>query len=874
MAGIIKTLLGDPEAATLKRYRQQVKVINRLEPSIKKLTDKQLKAKAVALRKKATEKNVDSLLPEAFAIVREVAWRTLKQRHYDVQIIGGICLHEGKIAEMKTGEGKTLVATLPLYLNALTGRGAHLVTVNDYLARLGAGWMAPIYDFLDISVGVIMPEASFIYDSQHLDETAADERLSHLRPCTRQEAYQADVTYGTNNEFGFDYLRDNMVRNKDQLRQRELHYAIVDEVDSILIDEARTPLIISAPSIVSNNAYEQFAIIAKQLKAEHYIKDEKLHSVALAELGIEEVEKILGISNLYAVENIRNIYHIEQALKAELLYERDKNYVVTKDGKVVIVDEFTGRLLPGRRYNEGLHQALEAKEGVEVQQESMTLAKISFQNLFRLYHKLAGMTGTAATEREEFYQIYKLDVIVIPTNEPVVRVDHPDLIYRTEEAKFQAIVKKVGQLQKKGQPVLIGTASIEKNERLAHLLKKAGIKHEILNAKNNTKEALIVARAGQKGAVTLATNIAGRGTDIVLEKGVADLGGLFVVGTERHEARRIDNQLRGRSGRQGDPGESQFYVSTEDDMMRIYGKKSERIAAILGSLSKLGSEEVIKSRLITKALEKAQQTVEGMRFDTRKYVVQYDDVMNKHRVTTYAIRRQLLEDVSVSATITDFIDEEVKHLASLPGQDESYEQSVIEVLPFSDAVLDKIFDSPVDKFAQELKTQATRLYKAKVKEFGEEAFGIVQREVYFQTLDNLWMRHLENMDNIQQGVQWVSVGQKNPLVEFRRQAQVLYDKMQVELRRTIIKILMHARPISEEELTRNPTETELTRAARHSLTGADKVQRAEIIDETDFVDAEGEEDGLKIATTTSAKSQQSRRKKRKQERQNRKKGRR
>ena len=875
MAGIIKTILGDPEAATLKRYRQQVAGINKLEAKIQKLSDSQLKAKTAEFRQQIEEKKkkLDDILPEAFAVVREVAKRTLKQRHYDVQIIGGICLHEGKIAEMKTGEGKTLVATLTLYLNSLEGEGAHLVTVNDYLARLGAGWMGPIYDFLDVSVGVIMPSASYIYDRDYFDEAADDERLGHLRPCTRQEAYAADVTYGTNNEFGFDYLRDNMVRSKDQLRQRKLHYAIVDEVDSILIDEARTPLIISAPSIVSNNAYEQFAVIAKQLKPEHYIKDEKMHSVVLTELGIKEVEKILGINNLYAIDNIRNIYHLEQSLKAELLFVRDKNYVVTKDGKVVIVDEFTGRLLPGRRYSEGLHQALEAKEGVEVQQESMTLAKVSFQNLFRLYHKLAGMTGTAATEREEFYQIYKLDVIVIPTNEPIVRKDHPDLIYRTEEAKFKSIVAKVKKLQERGQPVLIGTASIEKNEHLSRLLKKARIDHSILNAKNNAKEALIVAKAGQKRAVTLATNIAGRGTDIVLGEGVAKLGGLFVLGTERHEARRIDNQLRGRSGRQGDPGESQFFVSTEDDMMRIYGKRSEKIAGLLRQLGKVGSQEVIKSRMVSKALEKAQQTVEGMRFDTRKYVVQYDDVMNKHRVTTYAIRRQLLEDISVTETIQDFLKEEVKHLSSLPGQDESYEQTIIDILPFSDAVLDKIFEAPADRFAKIFYKESQRLYADKEEEFGQEAFAIVQKDVYFQSLDNLWMRHLENMDHMQQGVQWISVGQRDPLVEYRRQAQLLYDRMQIDLRQTIIKVLMHARPISEEELARTQVETDLTRAARQSLTGASRIQEAEIIEETSFSDSE---ESLQKSTNlkTAVKSQTQRKKKRKQERQNRKRGRR
>ena len=876
MKDFLKKVLGDPEVSTLKRYRRRLVEINALEAKMKPLSDSQLKAKTAELKQKFEKNNdLEKLLPEAFALVREVAKRTLKQRHYDVQIIGGMCLHEGKVAEMRTGEGKTLVATLPLFLNSLTGKGAHLVTVNDYLAQLGAGWMAPIYSFLDVSVGIIIPDASFIYDPTYVDDTKDDERLSHLRPCTRQEAYAADVTYGTNNEFGFDYLRDNMVRSLDQLRQRELHFAIVDEVDSILIDEARTPLIISAPSIASNSAYEQFAKIAAQLKPEHYATNEKLRSVVLTDLGIEAVEKILGIESLYATENIRNIYHLEQALRAQLLFTRDKHYVVTKDGKIVIVDEFTGRLLPGRRYNEGLHQAIEAKEGVEVQQESMTLAKVSFQNLFRLYEKLSGMTGTAATEKEEFYQIYRLDVIVIPTNEPVIRLNHPDIIYRSEEAKFAAIVKKVSALQQKGQPVLIGTSSIEKNEYLSKLLRKAKVKHEILNAKNNTKEALIVAKAGQKGAVTLATNIAGRGTDIVLGKGVVEAGGLFVVGSERHESRRIDNQLRGRSGRQGDPGEAQFFVSTEDNLMRIYGDKGKKIAALMsGNLAKLataGEELAIKSRTITKMLENAQKSAEGYNFDARKNVVQYDDVMNKHRLATYSIRRQLLEEVDVTDKIQEFLSDEVKFLAKLPGQDPSYEKMLTEVFPLDDPALDKVFAEPADKFAGTLAEAATKLYDGQVGSFGEEIFEVIQRDVYFQTLDNLWMNHLEQMEHTRQGVQWISVGQRDPLVEYRKQAQILYEEMQVNLRRTILKILMRAQPMTAETLRRTGHETDLTRAARSSVANASRVTKTKTIDETDFKD-------VALETNASAAVSQNtltrKRKKRKQERQNRRRGRR
>ena len=867
MKQLIKTILGDPEMATLKGYQRRLSQVNKLEPSIKALTDEQLRDKTAQFKKKLSQKStLDDLLPEAFAVVREAARRTLNQRHYDVQIVGGMCLHEGKVAEMRTGEGKTLVATLPLYLNSLSGRGAHLVTVNDYLAQLGAGWMAPIYDFLGVSIGVIIPEESFIYDPDYYDETKDDVRLRHLKPCSRRQAYEADITYGTNNEFGFDYLRDNMVRSLDQLRQRDLFFAIVDEVDSILIDEARTPLIISAPSIVSNNAYEQFAKIVKQLKAEHYIKDEKQRSVVLTDLGVEEVEKILGVDNLYSVENIRNVYHLEQALRAEILFVRDKNYVVTKDGKVVIVDEFTGRLLAGRRYNEGLHQALEAKEGVEVQQESMTLAKVSFQNLFRLYEKLSGMTGTAATEREEFYQIYKLDVVVIPTNEPVIRIDHTDIIYRTEEAKFKAIVNKVKSLQDKGQPVLIGTASIEKNEHLSRLLDKANIKHQVLNAKNNAKEALIVAQAGQQRSVTLATNIAGRGTDIVLGEGVVELGGLFVLGTERHEARRIDNQLRGRSGRQGDPGESQFFVSTEDDLMRIFN--GDKIASLL---SRMGSEDqqVIQSRLLTKALQSAQKSSEGRNFDSRKYVVQYDDVMNKHRLVTYKIRRQLLEDVAVTDQIKDFIHSEVRYLASLPGQDDTYERLITEVFPMNNADLDKIFEVPATEFRQTLRKQAEALYEKQQQLFSQDIFEKIERDTYFQTLDNLWMHHLEQMEHMQQGVQWMSVGQRDPLVEYRKQAQILYNDMQSNLRRTILKVLMHVQPVNTS--ARTDVETDLTRAARQSVANTNRVTQAQVIEEEDFKDSPA---SLSQVPESKAKSLNIKKKKRKQERQNRKKARR
>ncbi|NDD84905.1 preprotein translocase subunit SecA, partial [bacterium] len=548
-----KRILGDPQVKTLKRLTKRVAAINSLEKKYKAMSDKQLASQTDVLRTRLKGKDtLDTILPDAFAVVREASRRVLGMRHFDVQLIGGMVLHEGKVAEMKTGEGKTLVATLPMYLNALQGKGAHLVTVNDYLVQRDAGWMGQIYTFLGLSVGVIIPEQSFIYDATFTNKDHEDERFAHLKPATRQEAYKADITYGTNNEYGFDYLRDNMVREIDQLRQRELNYAIVDEVDSILIDEARTPLIISASAAASGSAYAQFAKLSRQLKKDtHFEVDEKRRSVVLTDEGIEFVEKALGIPNLYDTVNIRTIYHLDQALKAHGLFKRDKDYVVTADGEVVIVDEFTGRLLAGRRYNEGLHQAIEAKEGVDVQEESMTLATISFQNYFRLYKKLSGMTGTANTEAEEFHMIYKLDVVEIPANRKLTRIDRSDRIYRTEAGKFKAIAKEVKVLHTKGQPVLIGTVSIEKNELLSSLLKKESIPHQILNAKNNEREAKIISGAGHKGAVTLATNIAGRGTDIVLDEDVKKLGGLFVLGSERHESRRIDNQLRGRSGRQG-----------------------------------------------------------------------------------------------------------------------------------------------------------------------------------------------------------------------------------------------------------------------------------------------------------------------------------
>ncbi|MEI6755504.1 MAG: preprotein translocase subunit SecA, partial [bacterium] len=744
---VLKKLLGDPQARTVKRLRKRVVAVNALADKYKKLSDKELKAQTDVLKKRLKKQSLDEILPDAYALVREVATRTLGQRHFDVQLFGGIVLHEGNVSEMKTGEGKTLVATAPVYLNALTEKGVHVVTVNDYLAQRDAGWMAQVYTFLGMTTAVIVGDHSYIYDEKFVNKEHEDERFRHLKPCSRQEAYAADITYGTNNEFGFDYLRDNMVREEDQLRQRDLHYAIVDEVDSILIDEARTPLIISAPSVTSGSAYAQFSRVVRQLqKDKHYETDEKRKTVILTDAGVEKVQKILSIDNLYGSENIRTIYHLQQALRAQALFTRDKDYVVSKEGEVVIVDEFTGRMLAGRRYNEGLHQAIEAKEGVEVQQESMTLATISFQNYFRLYEKLAGMTGTAMTEVEEFHQIYKLDVVEIPANRKISRIDRGDRIYRTEKAKFKAIAREVKVLHTKGQPVLIGTVSIEKNEALGRLLDKEGIPHQVLNAKNNEREAKIVAQAGDTGAVTLATNIAGRGTDITLTDETKSLGGLFVLGSERHESRRIDNQLRGRSGRQGDPGMTQFFVSTEDDLMRIFG--GERIAKIMNSLS-VNDNTPIENRMISKSLEGAQKKVEGFHFDQRKSVVQYDDVMNRHRKAVYSMRREILKAVDISKRIKLFLEEEVRSLATSPlVASDSFDDFIREVFPFDDETLDRIFDSDATKFEKTLKSAATELYTSRETAFTPEILKKVERDIYLQILDNLWMQHLENMDHL------------------------------------------------------------------------------------------------------------------------------
>jgi len=867
---ILTKIFGDPQAKTLRSLQKRVNVINSLSEKYQKMSKAELKNQTGIL-KQALEKNGNNLnviLPEAFALVREASDRVLGMRHFDVQLIGGMVLHDGNVAEMKTGEGKTLVATLPVYLNALTGNGVHVVTVNDYLAQRDASWMGGIYHFLGMSTGVIINEASFIFDPEYNNENHQDERMKRLRPATRKEAYEADVTYGTNNEFGFDYLRDNMVNEVDLLRQRQLNFAIVDEVDSILIDEARTPLIISAPAAENPESYYQFAKIAAKLVSEDYIMDEKHRTVALSDEGIEKVQKMLGIKNLYSPEYVRSVYHMDQALRAQTLFKRDKDYVVTSGGEVIIVDEFTGRLMQGRRYNEGLHQAIEAKEGVSVLQESMTLATISFQNYFRLYKKLSGMTGTAFTEAEEFQQIYSLDVIQIPSNRPVMRVDQPDLIFKTERAKLKAVANAITEYHNVGRPVLVGSASIAKNELIASWLDKAGVKYEILNAKNNEREAAIIAKAGEKGAITLATNIAGRGTDIKLAKGVVELGGLMVIGSERHESRRIDNQLRGRCGRQGDPGETQFYVSTEDDLMRIF--QGERIARLMERLG-VSEDTPIQNRAVSKTLEAAQKRVEGFNFDTRKNVVQYDNVINRHRKVVYTIRRKILEGGDIKPEIERLIDQKIGELTTLPIKNNPEFVSNFEVFfPIDYDKIQSIGATKKDKSRLELaKSEVNSFYKNKESEIGEELVRKVEREVYLQVLDTLWMQHLENMQHLREGIHWRSVGQRDPLVEYRSESQKLFNSLQDTLRDEVLRAVMHVRKNDIVVKAEEDHDTELTRLAENAVEkGVNEITGGEENRDRDFKPRKAE------TTNSVNRKKNSVRKKRKAQRQNRKKNRR
>lgn len=761
--GILKKILGDSNEREIKKLQKTVDKINALESTMERLSDSELRNKTEEFKGRlAKGETLDDILPEAFAVVREAAKRTLNMRPFDVQLMGGIVLHQGRIAEMKTGEGKTLVATMPVYLNALTGKGVHVVTVNDYLAKRDSEWMGQIYKFLGLEVGLIVHGLDYQ---------------------ERKKAYNADITYGTNNEFGFDYLRDNMVLHKEHMVQRPLNYAIVDEVDSILIDEARTPLIISGQLEESTDIYYKFArFVPRLVLNEDYTIDEKAHSVIPTEKGIKKCEQFLGVDNLYDEENIELLHHLQQALKAHALMKRDRDYVV-KDGQVIIVDEFTGRLMFGRRYSDGLHQAIEAKEGVKVENESKTLATITFQNYFRMYKKLAGMTGTAATEEEEFRSIYGLDVVVIPTNKPMIRVDYPDVIYKTEKAKLNAVVEEIEDCYRRGQPVLVGTVSIEKSELLSSMLKRKGIPHQVLNAKYHEKEAEIVARAGQKGAVTIATNMAGRGTDIVLGEGVPELGGLHIIGTERHESRRIDNQLRGRAGRQGDPGSSRFYISLEDDLMRLFGGDN-----IKGIMDKLGMEEdqPIEHPIITKSIENAQKKVEAHNFNIRKHVLEYDDVMNTQREVIYSQRRQVLENENTKDSIIDMITQVIDRLLDIYVSKDIHPEEW-DLKGLSEYLMDifqirydfegKKQDLSRDDLRQELISKALAAYEKKEEELGSDTMRELERYVLLKTVDQKWMDHIDAMDQLREGIGLRAYGQRDPVMEYKFEGYEMFQDM-------------------------------------------------------------------------------------------------
>ena len=792
----------------LREIRPLVTQINDLESEVEQLSDEAMQAEIADFKKKVAEgETLENVLPRVFALVREAAKRTLDIRHYDVQLIGGAILHKGKITEMRTGEGKTLVATLPATLNALVGKGVHVVTVNDYLARRDAVWMGQVYAKLGLSVGVINHNESFLYDPDHQDkDEERDEHGSYkvvhdfLRPCSRQEAYQADITYGTNSEFGFDYLRDNIEYEKDRLRQPHHAYAIIDEIDSILIDEARTPLIISAPASDEENVYPTFAKIAAALKAEeHFTVDEKLKSATLTDAGIEVAEKMLGIDNIYTDKGIKHVHHLETAVRAKALFTKDKEYVV-RDGEVVIVDEFTGRLQPGRRWSDGLHQAVEAKEGVSIQKESKTFASITYQNYFRMYDKLSGMTGTALTSQEEFFTVYNLEVIPVPTNRDVQRDDKNDLIYQNENGKFTAIINKVKEVHETGQPVLIGTASIESNERLSSALTSAGVTHEMLNAKNHEREGEIIAAAGRKGAVTLATNMAGRGVDIKLggpdatetqAKEIRDMGGLFVLGTERHEARRIDNQLRGRSGRQGDPGETQFFVSMDDSLMRVFG--GERVKGLMGTF-KIPEDQPIEMGMISRTLESAQTRIEGFHFDARKQILAYDDVINQQRQAIYTRRRKLLTG------------------------DEEEIQSILEEL---EGVFPEVHQHIEQKKA----------------EFGEDVFADVFRRLLLQMVDMLWVEHLEVMSYTRSSVTLRAYGQRDPLIEYRKEGNRLFKEMQEALLVRVSDLLPKLQPqavATEEEQRKKEAEAAQASAGTTAESKAKGRRQAPVTKEKTF----------------------------------------
>lgn len=787
LTDILKKIFGSQNERILKRIAPLVDEINSYEPVMRKLSDAALKAKTPEFKQRiANGEPLDDLLPEAFAVAREGAVRTLGMRPFDVQMIGGIVLHEGMIAEMKTGEGKTLVAVMPIYLNALTGRGVHLVTVNDYLARRDSEWMGQVYKFLGLSVGCIV---------HGLDDPE------------RKEAYGADVTYGTNNEYGFDYLRDNMKFRIEDMVQRELNYAIVDEVDSILIDEARTPLIISGPAEKSTALYYNINRIIPQLKPEtHYTKEEKSRTVALTEDGVTRTEKLLGVDNLYDPRQIDILHHVQQALRAHVLFKRDVDYIV-KDGKVIIVDEFTGRLMPGRRYSEGLHQALEAKENVHIENENQTLASITFQNYFRMFDKLAGMTGTAETEAAEFAKIYKLEVVVIPTHRKMIREDYADCIYRTEAEKFRAVAEEIKEAYAVKRPVLVGTVNIAKSEKLSGILKRQGVPHQVLNAKHHEKEAEIVALAGQPGAVTISTNMAGRGTDIVLGPGVVDVGGLHIIGTERHEARRIDNQLRGRSGRQGDPGSSRFYLSLEDDLMRIFA--ADRLSGLMQRIG-MKEDEPIEHRLITKAIENAQSKVEAQNFSIRKQLLEYDDVMNQQREVIYRQRREALQGENLKPVVLDMIEDLLEGILAETADEKHYaedwdlEKINSEFLRLfglqMNLTVESLGDIEYEEFRDSLLERLTKRYEAREQEFGESMMRELESYLLLQTVDTYWKDHLLNMDHLKEGIGLRGYGQQDPLIAYKREGHALFDEMIERIKEETIRLLFHIQIQREEQL--------------------------------------------------------------------------
>jgi len=789
------TRLLDPNEREVKRHLSVAKAITALEPELKELDDATLRARSDELRERAQaeDADLDDLLVEAFALCREASRRTIGLRHFDVQLVGGIVLHQGKIAEMKTGEGKTLVASLALYLNALAGKGVHLVTVNDYLARRDAGWMAPIYHLLGMSVGVNAgTTATYVYDPEYVDETHPDSRLQHLRPATKRDAYMADITYATNSELAFDYLRDNMAHDLSQTSQRPLTYAIVDEVDSILIDEARTPHIISGQSDESTEKYYEYARWAGRLaEGEDYEVDLKHKSASLTEAGIAKMERWTGIRNIYDLENVVEAHQINQALKAKTLFHRDAEYLV-KDGEVIIVDEFTGRTMPGRRWSDGLHQAVEAKEGVKVLQEQKTIATITVQNYFRQYKKLAGMTGTALTEAEEFHKIYGLDVVIIPTHRPMVRTDSSDVIYKTEQSKFEAVIDEIVEMNKVKRPVLVGTVSVEKSERLARMLEKRGVKHNVLNAKQHEREAGIIAEAGQPAAVTIATNMAGRGTDIVLGQGVTHVGGLHIIGTERHESRRIDNQLRGRAGRQGDPGSSRFFISLEDDLMKIFGPAADRIGRLMDSLE----VEPIEHPWVARSIAGAQKKVEGMHFDARKHVVEYDDVMNKQRQIVYEERSKVLAGADARTNILAYAKDIIakgveQHCQSRHPENwdldglVKYLNAYLPIAPDSQ-IPDEALQSGPEGLVDHLYAAAVDTYDKKVEEVGADLMPLVERDVMLRTIDWQWMEYLTQMEHFREGIGLRAYGQRDPLVEYKNEAFEMFNELRERIQASIV----------------------------------------------------------------------------------------